>query len=184
MHNRYSFTCTRCGQTHVCDTGCAFEVPYHYFNLSDEQKQSIAAIDTDFCRIQHAQQTDYFVRAVLEMPVHDDQDLMYSWYVWIAIDEAAWLDYQNFLRGTAPAQKAAGWLANQLPGYPDTLNLSVELLPRGGGLRPLAFVQRIPQQMAHPLLQDQYGGFSVIKLRSLSEHLVHGTGAVGPASTV
>ncbi|GGP17678.1 DUF2199 domain-containing protein [Silvimonas iriomotensis] len=178
MHTRYSFTCTRCGQNHVCDTGCAFEVPYHYFNLSDEQQQSIATLDTDFCTIRHAQQTDYFVHAVLEMPVHDDPSLMYSWYVWVAIDEATFKAYQDFLRGTAPAQKTVGWLANQLPGYPDTLNMAVEFHPRGNGMRPLVFFQRNPQQIAHPALQDQYGGFSVLKLRTLSEHLVHGTGLV------
>ncbi len=177
MYNRYSFTCTRCGQTHVCDTGCAFEVPYHYFNLSDAQKASQATLDSDFCTIKHDHQTDYFVRAVLEMPVYDDPSLMYSWYVWVAIDEATWTAYQAFLRGEGPAINGAGWLSNQLSAYPETLNLQLEFRPRAGGLRPLVFVQRIAQQMAHPLLQHQYGGFGLAQLQALSEHLVHDQGA-------
>lgn len=180
MQSSFSFTCRVCGQTHVGQPGFEFAVPYHYFNLSDEQKSSIAQIDSDFCKIDHGHQVDHFVRGVLEVPVQGTE-LMFSWLVWVAVDAQTFAEHQTRLTAPGVDVVRSGWLSNQLPGYPDTLGLLLNVHPRPHGLRPALILQRTATQATHPLLHDQYGGFSQDRAQTIAEHLVHGTGQVAPA---
>jgi hypothetical protein len=49
-----------------------------------------------------------------------------------------------------------GWFSNQVPGYPDTLNLKCDVSPRDDGMRPLITLEPTD----HPLAVQQREGIS------------------------
>ena len=81
-----NYICATCGKTHSDLPSIGFEVPFHYDILSEKDKEEIALINEDLCRIEHATQTDYFIRAVLQIPIIDhEQTLDYG--IWVSVSE-------------------------------------------------------------------------------------------------
>jgi len=58
-----------CGQVHEGSPSFAYESPWHYSCLSDEEKRRIAKLDSDRCKITYTDKTDHFIGTVLELPI-------------------------------------------------------------------------------------------------------------------
>ena len=62
-----------------------------------------------------------------------------------------------------------GWFSNRIPGYPDTLNLKCQVVPRNGRSRP--YVELKPTH--HPLAIEQRDGITfgrILEIYALYGH--------------
>ena len=53
-------------------------MPDQYACLSEEQREAMGKISSDFCTITHDGGTDHFIRAVLEVPIHGVEAVSYT----------------------------------------------------------------------------------------------------------
>ena len=70
------YTCSICVQIHEGLSAIAFNSPYNYECLSEEDKSSIAELSSDFCIIKYEDQTDRFIRVVLKQKIIDEQETL------------------------------------------------------------------------------------------------------------
>jgi len=52
------YTCKKCGLEHEGRPAIAFDSPYHYGKLNEDDKKSRASLSDDFCVIRHPEQTE------------------------------------------------------------------------------------------------------------------------------
>src|SRR4051812_29444257 len=110
------FTCSHCGETHDDIPAIAFESPDHYADLSGEEQKSIADISNDFCVIQHEEQTDRFIRAVLFQKVKGwAEPLQYG--IWVSLSEKSFNDYRDHFDSDFHEATYFGYLCNRIEGY-------------------------------------------------------------------
>ncbi len=151
------YICSKCGQEHEGLPSIAFDNPYHYDKLNDEDKISIARLSDDFCVINHPEQTDRFIRAVLHQKLNGDcRTLDYG--VWVSLSEMSYKDYLDNFDNENHEGTYFGFLCNNLTGYEDTLSIKTNVVLRGG-MRP----EVIPQddQIEYEFVRDYYNGIDV-----------------------
>ncbi len=148
------YICATCGLEHEGRPSIAFESPYNYDMLNDDDKKSLAELSDDFCVIQHPEQTDRFVRAVLRQKVNDDcQTLDYG--VWVSLSEESYKDYLANFNNENHQATYFGFLCNNLTGYEDTLSIKANVMLRGR-FRPE--VTPHDDQMDSQFVRDYYNG--------------------------
>ena len=124
------YKCSKCGQEHEGRPAIAFNSPFHYDGLNDEDKKSIATLTEDFCVIKHQDQTDRFIRTVIHQKVNDDcQTLDYG--VWVSLSEKNYKDYYDNYDNENHEATYFGRICNNLPGYKDTLSINSNVVLRG-----------------------------------------------------
>ena len=112
----------------------AFNAPYYWTDELAEKDPENNFINTDMCVISGR---DFFVRGVIEIPVLDN-DETFNWGVWVSLSK------ENFKRyfevyGTQDELREKpyfGWLSNEIPIYPKTLNIKTHVRLQGNTLRP------------------------------------------------
>ncbi|MBP7556770.1 MAG: DUF2199 domain-containing protein [Chitinophagaceae bacterium] len=83
MEESYTYLCSKCGREHAGWPALAYLAPVLYDNLSEEEKQEIGELDSDFCMIRHEDQTDRFIRCTLTQKVTDHcENLEYGLWVY------------------------------------------------------------------------------------------------------
>jgi hypothetical protein len=161
------FQCTSCGEWHEGLHDLAFEAPYHYDQLSPAEREPARKTD-DFCVIG----TDYFIRAVLPLPVIDADD-EFNFGAWVSLSEHNFRRYLELFESTEVEGEGPyfGWLCNRFPWYPDTLYLKANVY-----LRPFPSRPRIELEPTdHLLARHQREGVSIETLGeifSANEHRV------------
>ena len=165
----FAFRCSSCSEIHEGSPSFGYDSPLYYAQLSDAEKQSIATLSADFCTISQGNATDYFVRAVLEIPIEGVSD-PFLWGVWVSLSEKNFNHYRETLKDPDESHCYFGWFSNRLPYYPDTLNLKTSVHPRKG-LRP--FLELDPEQRHHPLVDDFYNQLSIAKAQEIVERITH-----------
>ncbi|WP_295127732.1 DUF2199 domain-containing protein [uncultured Chitinophaga sp.] len=149
------YTCSACGKEHADWPALAFSSPFHYNCLTEEDKRSLAQIDTDFCVITYPDQTDRFIRCVLIMPVNDHcESLHYG--LWVSLSEKSFEDYKRNYGNSDHETSYFGWLSNGLPGC-DFVSVPMTVYTQKNGSRPLIVPHK---DFAHPLVTDYYGGIT------------------------
>jgi len=147
-----TYTCSTCGKQHEDWPAIAFDKP----SMSDEDSEKITELTSDFCVIEHKDQTDRYIRAVLFQKVNDHcEDLQYG--VWVSLSEKSFNDYKTNFHNDEHEAVYFGYLCNSLAGYESTLSLHTNVELSKGGQRP----QVIPHQADHPFVKDYYNGISV-----------------------
>lgn len=170
-----SWTCSTCGEVHQgTPLSFAWDAPEHWAWLSEEERADRGDCTADLCwMIDDAGTPARFVRGTIELPIldsADDEDSTLVFGVWASLSEASFDRYVALGDSQPPDGEAYfGWLCNQLPGYPDTLNVPTDVLPREPGIRPLI----VPQRGDHPLQRDQHGGITMHRARELSLANLH-----------
>jgi hypothetical protein len=164
------WTCSRCGEVHVgllLDLAC--DAPIYWEWLSPDERDEQGRLNEDLCEIRHGEQTDRFVRGVLELPVRGSEEA-FRYGVWTSLGEesfsevlALWDDPRQ------DGREYFGWLSNRLRGYPDTLNLKATVHTRTGGLRPTILLA--PSD--HPLALEQRSGITMERVREIVELNLH-----------
>lgn len=166
---QFKFTCRSCGEIHEGAPSFSFAEPFQYSSLTDDQKKSLAKIDSDTCVIQEEDQIDHFIRVVLEIPI-SDLESPFLWGVWISVSEESFGKYVENYRSGTYTDNYFGWLCNRLPCYPDTLSLKTNALVQPGGQRPNLTLE----ETEHPLSRDFRNGITWDRAIDIATVAMHG----------
>lgn len=164
------FTCAECGQQHdLTSFSLAAHEPSQWHRLTDEEKLD-SELTRDQCVIKTADETAYFIAAVLEIPIAGTQ-LDFAWSVWVSLSEQSFSEVSE--HWDDPQREALGphfgWLCTSLPGYPETLFLKTRVHQRAPGLRPTLELEATE----HPLSVHQRDGMSLDELVLLAQPYFH-----------
>jgi len=159
--------CSTCGETHDELPALGFVTPFYYDILSKKDKEEIAEISSDFCIINHPNQTDRFIRTVLTIQINDAcEDLDYG--VWVSLSEKSFNDYEADFKNDAEEKTYFGMISNEIPDYEQsTLGLHVNVNTRNGGIRP----EIIPHQNDHKLIADWQNGITLAEAEKRVERM-------------
>ena len=168
MTSEFRFTCACCGEEHEGSPRFGYTEPHQYHQLTDDEKARLATLNTDFCRIQHPDQTDHFIRVCLEIPIRGVEH-GFLWGVWISVSETNYNKYNTHFEDPAYEAEYFGYFCNRLPFYPDTLGLKTMARTRPGGNRPLISLEPTD----HPLSVDSREGISWERAVEIAERALH-----------
>jgi hypothetical protein len=163
----FAFECATCGKVHEGSPSYGFSSPWYYAQLSEPDRAN-ASLSDDTCTITDEGHTDYFVRAVVEVPIHGVED-GFLWGVWVSLSKASFDRYVATYNDPDESDTYFGWFSNRLPFYPDTIGLKTQVHPRKGGLRPFLEIERA----GHPLAEDLADGISVERAQHIAETFIH-----------
>ena len=150
----------------------AFALPYDIAALDAEERDRRTKISRDLC---HIDEQRFFLRGVLEVPVHDDADEPLRFGVWAEVENAVVARYIELYRVDARDETPAlGKLANAIRGYPDLLGHPLVVRFSTAKERPRLLLD--PSD--HPLAIDQRDGIGLERLelivhRALSRAVAH-----------
>ncbi len=156
MTERIKYTCSCCGQEHFEFPALTFKSPDNYDTLSQQDKETIAEISSDFCVITHSDQTDRFIRCTLTQKVIDHcEDLEYG--LWVSLSEKSFNDYSENFNNENHETKYFGWLCNNIPEYEFKESIPTTVFTRTGNQRP----EIIPHEdFDHQFVKDYYNGIT------------------------
>ncbi|HEX6536076.1 MAG TPA: DUF2199 domain-containing protein [Gemmatimonadaceae bacterium] len=155
--------CPQCGDVHdLRDMQVGYARPDAYFAVPRDEREARVTFTPDLADIDRA---SWFVRGVLEVPIVGEPQ-PFGWGIWVQVSEDAFARYADASRNGADATLPSfpGRVGTQLPGYPRTLGVGVEVIPSREGYRPTFIVT----EESHPLAVEQRGG---IPMERVLEHL-------------
>ncbi len=168
MAAMFRCTCSCCGKIYEGAPSFAFDEPLHYLCLSLEEQQARCERDKDFCIIRHDEQTDYFIRVCLEIPLHGLPE-PFLWGVWVSISEKNFKRYAETCDTPDETDSYFGWLCNEIPSYTGTTKLKILSHPRRNKQRP--WIEIEPSD--HPLYHDWKNGITEEHAGSMMLKLMH-----------
>ena len=156
MTDTIKYNCNICGQKHEQYPALAFSSPFNYNILSDDDKENIADLSSDFCIIKYPDQTDQFIRGTLTQKVIDHcEDLDYG--VWVSLSKKSFQDYSDNFNNDNYETSYFGWLSSSIPGYDDTTKIPTTVFTKTGNQRP----EIVPHKnFDHPFVNDYYNGIT------------------------
>jgi hypothetical protein len=167
----FAFKCSCCGQMHEGSPSIGYKAPDQYACLSEEQKESMGKLDSDFCTITHDRATDYFIRAVLEVPIHGIEE-PFLWGVWVSLSEKSFMRYYETYDEPVAGDGFFGWVCNELFAYPYEASRPADVRVQLGGKRPKVLLHRGDPENDH-LVLDQVNGISIAKAQEIAERSLH-----------
>lgn len=148
-------------------------MPDQYACLSEVQREEMGKIDSDFCTITREEGTDYFIRAVLEVPI-DGVEEPFLWGVWVSLSEKSFTRYVETYNSPIEGDGFFGWVCNSIPAYPYEGSRAADVVVQLDGQRPKVLLHRGDPE-DDPLVIDQVHGISVSRAQQISERVFHGT---------
>jgi len=170
----YAFVCKCCGKIHEGSPSIAFDAPWHYSCLTDDEKKALAKLSSDFCKIAYDDRTDYFIRTVLEVPIHGHDD-PFTWGVWVSLSGKSFARYVETFDTPVAGEGYFGWLCNRLPWYADTIALPSDVIVQAGRRRPFLRLHGA-SRAEHALVRDSLEGISASKAQEIAELALHSRG--------
>jgi len=155
------FQCGVCGKHHPhLPRDIAFRRPDPYFDVPEPERERRVQISDDLCIVDD---TAYFIRGVLYLPVTDDHG-QFGWGAWAQVSD---VDFERYLKAWDTNSDDSvppfpGRLASALDPYPGSSRLAVTISLRSGNQRPVFTVV----SEDHPLGIDQRHGISEEKAHS------------------
>lgn len=151
-----NYICSECGEIHEEWPALAYTSPSSYFNLDEEEKKTIATLNSDFSTIKYPDQTDRFIRVVLKQRVIDYDDFL-EYGLWASLSEKSFTNYSDNYKNSNHEKKYFGWLANLLPDYHFIENIPTTVVTKPGNERPEIFPH---EDFDHPFVKDYYNGIT------------------------
>lgn len=146
----------------------SINAPGPWLNLpSTIQEQG--RIGSDLCYYSDEDGAHYFVRVVIEIPIHGVSD-PFMWGVWVSLSQASYEHYIETSDAPDLGRVYFGWLCNTLPYYESTYAMASDVQPRAGGIRPCLRLHEVD----HELYSDQANGISIEKAQKIAEVTMHG----------
>jgi hypothetical protein len=156
MNETIKFICECCGQEHESWSALTYNTPNSYHNLSNQEKEDIAVIDSDFCVIKHPEHVLRFIRVVLFQKVNDHcEDLEYGF--WVSLSEQSFKDYLENYDNENHETNYFGWLSNFIPEYEFSGSIPTTVVTKIGNERPEIFPHK---DFDHPFVKDFYNGIT------------------------
>ncbi len=151
------YVCEKCGQTHTDLPAIAFITPFNYDILSDEDKTNLATINSDFCIIEHPEQTDYFIRTTLKQKIIGSCEFL-EYGIWVSLSENSYNDYSDNFDNNIHETTYFGFLCSKIPEYENTMSIKTNVNTQKGNSRP--FVIPHEAQMDNKFVFDYYNGIT------------------------
>jgi hypothetical protein len=156
MSNQIKYICSHCGAEHNEWPAISNKAPDNYANLSQEEKETIAEISSDFCVITYPDQVDRFIRCTLTQKVTDHcEDLDYG--LWVSLSEKSFNDYSDNFDNESHEATYFGWLSNHIEGYEFNDSIPMTVYTRTGNHRPNIMPHK---DFDHPFVIDYYNGIT------------------------
>lgn len=160
--------CSVCGEEHEgLPLDWAHDKPAYWDGPRDEYD----FLDDDLCSWTDDGGTrQYFIRGLLHIPVHELADSL-RYGVWSSLSETSFGRVVELWNEPARTEEPPyfGWLSNSLPGYPETLNLKLDVITDALELRP----RFVLQDDDHPLVREQQQGITVDRILDLFGPQLH-----------
>jgi len=163
------YTCRTCGVWHDERPTCfGAELPTAVAALSPDELESRVGRSSDQCILDNEH---FFILGTLDVPIRGSAEHM-RWIMWTTLSQA------NFERASdlweTPGRESEppyfGWLSNQIPGYPSTINIKLRVHTEPVGVRPRLEVI----EDGHPLGVDQERGIDEARAEELIHAATHG----------
>ena len=167
----FAFKCTCCGEVHEGSPSIGFRAPDYYANLSDSQKTAMGKLSSDFCIITSDEGVDYFVRAMLEVPIHGVEE-PFLWGVWVSLSKTSFDRYRETYKDPRPGETFFGWVCNELAVYPHSSSRPADVVVQADNQRPKVFLHHGDPE-DDQLVIDQMQGISVARAQELVEQALH-----------
>ena len=167
----FAFKCSCCGKMHEGSPSFGFREPDQYSCLSAEQKVEIGTLTDDFCTISHEDGTDYFIRAVLEVPISGVQQ-PFLWGIWVSLSQKSFDRYRETYNSPVEGETFFGWVCSSISLYPYESTRPADVIVQVGGQRPKV-VLHCGDPEDDPLVIDQQEGISILRAQALAERAMH-----------
>jgi hypothetical protein len=162
------WTCSRCGTEHEgIPLDWAYDAPAYW----DGRRSDDDHLSEDLCTWRDdGGELSYFIRGVLEIPVANGGETL-GYGVWSSLSKDSFRRVIDLWDDPARTDEPPyfGWLSNSLPGYPETLNLPLDVVVQELDKRPLFFLH----DGDHPLVQEQQRGISMARVQQIAELNMH-----------
>jgi hypothetical protein len=153
-----TYQCAICGALHDDLPDIGADEPDPWWDIPEEERARRVTLTPDTCIIAHDDQTDYFIRGVIEIPLLD-YPRRFGFGVWVSQKRENFLAYCE-QPDTDAIGPFFGWLMTRLACYPEnTLSLKTMAHFRTGGLRPTIELEHTD----HPLAVDQHEGITLAR---------------------
>jgi hypothetical protein len=165
--SNWEWTCACCGEKRTGVPDLAFRAPSLMLWAADDPEVVPVDQSGEFCILEVRGQRVHYVRCVLLLPIRFAEGQSFGFGVWSTLSAE---NYERYLRSFGAEDQARlgpmfGYLGNRIEGYPDTLNLHLDVLPQNGLSRPLVRVQ--DRHAGHPLYVDQTEGLDEARLAEI-----------------
>ncbi len=164
-----TWTCSRCGEVH---DGLPLDFVYHEPWHWDGPRGADDWLTPDLCRwTDDDGNAAFFIRGVLHIPIVDADDT-FRYGIWSSLSERSFERVVEQWDDPARVHEDPyfGWFSNRLPGYPDTLNLPLDVVTAELELRPALVLH----DRDHPLVAEQRDGITLARVHELVELHLHG----------
>lgn len=164
-----AWTCSSCGETHSGLPALAFEAPLAWEQLTHDERAS-SVLEPDWCEIRSEDGEYFYVRGTFEIPIRDWGEAL-EFGVWSSLSAANFRRYVDLYDDPTRIEEPAysSWFGNQLPGFPDTLNLMAWVEIHSLELRP----RIVLHEQDHPLVTAVRDGIELAQAISLVEPALH-----------
>lgn len=168
----WEWTCACCGARKRGIPDLAFEGPLAWHARDADPNVTIIGKTDDFCVAEIAGDRHFWIRCVLPLPLAFAPGEFFGFGVWSTLSRENARRYRESFDDTDQGRLGGmfGYLGNALPGYPDTGNLHLTVVPRDGRQRPLAWV--LDRHADHPLWRDQRDGIGEERLAAVLSRVV------------
>lgn len=148
-----SYRCSVCQANHDDLPDIGSDRPDHFWGVPEAERAERIEMTPDTCIIDNE---FFFVRGVIEIPVHDQLD-NFGFGVWASLKKENFYIYlDNY--NTNKIGPFFGWLCTELSFYDqETISLKTMVHFRGADLRPSIILE----PTGHPLSLDQQKGISL-----------------------
>jgi hypothetical protein len=163
------YRCRTCGVWHEQRPTCfGADLPAVLSDLSDIELRRRVERGSDQCILDGKH---FFILGNLDVPVRGPSEFV-RWTVWTSLSEANF-ERASELWSTAGREAEPayfGWLSNQIPGYPSSINIKAMVQTEPVGIRPKI---RVIEE-GHPLFKEQLDGVTEERADELIHEALHG----------
>jgi hypothetical protein len=165
------FVCSTCGQWHAgLPLNWAFNSPTYWEQIAESERSKRGFLNSDFCEVDGR---DFFVRGVIAIPIVGTEEL-FLWGVWVTLSKPHFDRMVEVWNSPEIIDEPRhfGWLSNNIPIYPNTLNLKTDIYSKDVKHRP--FIELEPTD--HPLALEQRTGITYKRVEEIAALMTHGGG--------
>ena len=170
----FAYKCRKCDEMHEGSPSFAFDAPAPYRRLSEQEREEWAELTDDLCVIAHPEGTQYYVRAILEVPIHGVQE-PFLWGIWVSASEASFHRYLDSYDKPPEDTIFFGWLSNLIGVYPTQKSRPADVHIQTDGTRPRVVLHQ-SADADDALVRDQQEGISRERAQQLAEQCLHSNG--------
>ncbi|HEY7502137.1 MAG TPA: DUF2199 domain-containing protein [Vicinamibacterales bacterium] len=163
------YRCRTCGVWHHERPTCfGLDLPAAVAGLSEIEFRRRVERGSEQCVLDNKH---FFILGNLDVPIRNSSEFI-RWTVWSTLSEAHFMRSSELWNTTGRESEPPyfGWLSNQIPGYPSSINIKATVQTEPVGVRPTI---RVIDE-GHPLSVDQEHGITEERAEELIHLALHG----------